>query len=82
MKNVNLYALVEELSSGKIFIREAKNSNEVVNTLRLLFGRDVTILVGDIPHSGTFLYSLHPLDGCKAIASGKTSDGEWYYVYE
>ena len=82
MKNVNLCSLVESLSGGKIFIREAKNGNEVCETLRKLYGDRVSILVGDIPAYGTFLYSSTPIKGCKAIASGKTSNGDWFFVYE
>jgi hypothetical protein len=82
MKKVNLNALVAELSGGKIFIREAKNGNDVCETLREFYGDRVSILVGDIPATGTFLYSSYPLKGCKAIASGKTTKGEWFYVYD
>lgn len=82
MKKVNLHALVAELSGGKIVIREVKNSNESVDVLRKLYGNSVSIVVGAIPAIGTFLYSKEPIKGTVAIAAGKDSQGEWFYVYE
>lgn len=82
MKKVNLNALVESLSGGKIVIREVKNSNESVDVLRKLYGNSVSIVVGAIPAIGVFLYSKEPLKGTVAIAAGKDSQGEWFYVYE
>lgn len=82
MRKVNLHALIESLSDGKMFFKEVKNSNESVDVLRKHYGNGVSIVVGAIPATGVFLYSKEPLKGTVAIAAGKDSQGEWFYVYD